>query len=176
MSQTIPWHWEELLLLLEPVQDPGLVLALGDLSVLSSLLLAGRSRSCLSFQGSALVCQTPAAAAWGGWGSPLLPFPKDIPCPHLQGCWQPGMSDGDGVPVMTSLCWLLSASWGPSLQEWDWEMLPGWTGRHWGGSGCRSPALGTAVPAPGAAWLGDASSLPRLAALARIRANSAVLT
>lgn len=177
MSQTNPWHWEELLLLLEPVQDPGLVLALGEPSVLSSLLLSGRSRSCLSFQGSALGCQTPAAAAWGGWGSPLPALPKgySLPTP-LQVLWHPGMSDGNGVRVMASLCWLLPASWGPSQQEWEWEMLPevGWDAV--GRLRPPSPTLGTAVPAPGAAWLGDASSLPRLAALARIRANSAVLT
>lgn len=99
MSQTNPWCWEEPLLVLEPVQDPSLVLALGDPGVLSSLLLPGKSRSCLGFKGSALVCQTPAAAGWGGWGSPLPALPKGYSLPaSLQVFWHPGMSDGNGVP------------------------------------------------------------------------------
>lgn len=77
-SQTNPWHWGELLLLLEPAQAPGLVL---HLVTPESFPLSW---------GISLVCPTPAAAGWGGWGSLFPAFPKGHSPPvSLQVFWPP---------------------------------------------------------------------------------------
>lgn len=110
MSQTNPWRWEEPLLLLEPVQDLGLVLALGDPRVLSSLLLPGKEQELPQFPGISSSLSNTCSSTLRCLGLPSpCPSQRTFPACISPGVLHPGMSNGNGVPggdttVSAALC------------------------------------------------------------------------